>query len=98
MVDAFDVVDVGQDENGMVKLREDDVHDADVEDEVPDTELEILSCSGVLYAESTVSWWSGSTSKMIKLSKVMYRCRPCRAWMRGERSEYWWYVGEWGGG
>ena len=34
--DGFDEVDVVQDEIVVVELLEDDVHDADVQDEVPD--------------------------------------------------------------
>ena len=48
MEDGFDVVEVEQDEIGVVKLLE-DVQDADVQDEVPDAGLEVLSCSDVLY-------------------------------------------------
>ena len=47
--DDFDVVEVVEDEVALVNLLEDGVHDADVQDEVPEAGREVQSCIDVLH-------------------------------------------------
>ena len=52
----------------MVELLEDDVHDADMQEKVPDAGLQTRSCMDVLYDVAVV----GLDCRRTRLSLVMY--------------------------